>query len=90
VAIAVLHGICLGLICAVVNAPVVALVFGGVTGSGVSLVAAVLLKAGQSLWTATINFGLLTEPLDKGLQCVAAALVFRSLQRAGVRIGVTS
>lgn len=86
VAIAVLHGICLGLICAVVNAPVVALVFGGVTGSGVSLVAAVLLKAGQSLWTATINFGLLTEPLDKALQCVAAALVFRSLVRAGVRI----
>lgn len=88
-AISIFHGIVLGLICAIVNAPVVALVFGGVTGSGVSLIAAVLLKAGQSLWTATINFGLLTEPLDKGLQCVAAALVYRSLERAGIRIGAS-
>ena len=86
IAIATFHGIVLGLICAIVNAPVVALVFGGVTGSGVSLIAAVLLKAGQSLWTATINFGLLTEPLDKGLQCIAAGLVYRSLDRAGIRI----
>ncbi len=84
--IAVMHGCILGLICAVVNAPVVALVFGGVTGSGVSLVAALLLKAGQSLWTATLNFGLLTEPLDKSLQCLAAVLVYRSLARAGIRI----
>jgi hypothetical protein len=68
----------------VVNAPIVALVFGGVTGSGVSLLAAVLLKAGQSLWSATITFGLLSEPLDKGLQCLLAMFVLMRIRSAGL------
>lgn len=83
--ISLLSGVGLGLVAAVVNAPVVALVFGGVTGSGPSLIAALFLKAGQTVWEATMSFGLTSEPIDKGLQCIIAFLVFRRLRASGLK-----
>jgi energy-coupling factor transport system substrate-specific component len=71
-------GILLGLVSAVVSAPVVAYVFGGVTGSGSAFLVAFFLKAGQHLMSAVLHSGLTAEPIDKSLQVLLAALLFRA------------
>ena len=72
------YGIVTGLIAAVVSAPVVAYLFGGVTGSGSALVVAVFLKAGQELLSASLSSGLMVEPIDKTLQVLLAVLLYRA------------
>jgi energy-coupling factor transport system substrate-specific component len=62
----------------VVSAPVVAYLFGGVTGSGSALVVAVFLHAGQQLLSASLSSGLAIEPIDKSLQVLLAALLYRA------------
>jgi hypothetical protein len=52
--------------------------FGGVTGSGSALVVAVFLKAGQHLMSAAMLSGLASDPPDKVLQVLIAALLYRT------------
>ena len=73
-----LCGVVTGLAAAVVSAPVVAYLFGGVTGSGSALVVAVFLQAGQQLLGASLSSGLIIEPIDKSLQVLLAALLYRA------------
>ena len=72
------YGIVTGLTAAVVSAPVVAYLFGGVTGSGSALVVAVFLQAGHQLLSASLSSGLMIEPIDKTLQVLLAALLYRA------------
>jgi energy-coupling factor transport system substrate-specific component len=72
------YGIVTGLIAAVVSAPVVAYLFGGVTGSGSTFIVALFLKAGQQLLSAALLSGLTAEPVDKTLQVLLAALLYRA------------
>jgi energy-coupling factor transport system substrate-specific component len=74
----VLYGIVTGLVAAVVSAPVVAYVFGGVTGSGSAFLVAFFLKAGDHLMSAVLHSGFTAEPIDKTLQVLFAALLFRA------------
>jgi energy-coupling factor transport system substrate-specific component len=74
----ILSGILLGLVSAIVSAPVVAYVFGGVTGSGSAFLVAFFLKAGQHLMSAVLHSGFTAEPIDKSLQVLLAALLFRA------------
>ena len=74
----VLYGILTGVVAAVVSAPVVAYVFGGVTGSGSAFLVAFFLKAGQHLMAAVLHSGFTAEPIDKTLQVLFAALLFRA------------
>jgi energy-coupling factor transport system substrate-specific component len=71
-------GISTGIIAALVSAPVVVYLFGGVTGSGSSFIVAFFLKTGQQLLSAAILSGLTAEPIDKTLQVLFAALLFRA------------
>jgi len=73
-----LYGILTGIAAAVVSAPVVAYVFGGVTGSGSAFLVGIFLKSGQQLWDATLASGLIADPIDKTLQVLIAALLFRA------------
>jgi len=73
-----LYGILTGIAAAIVSAPVVAFVFGGVTGSGTALIVGVLLKSGEQLFRATLTSGLVADPIDKTLQVLIAALLFRA------------
>jgi energy-coupling factor transport system substrate-specific component len=73
-----LCGVVLGVVSAVVSVPVVVYLFGGVTGSGSALVVAVFLKAGQHLMSAAMLSGLASDPLDKILQVLIAALLYRA------------
>jgi len=74
----VLCGIVTGVVSAVVSAPVVVYLFGGITGSGSALVVALFLKDGLHLMSAAILSGLAADPLDKVLQVLLAALLYRA------------
>jgi energy-coupling factor transport system substrate-specific component len=78
VANVVLSGVITGIVSAVVSAPVVIYLFGGVTGSGSALVVAYFVKTGNFLWDATLRSGLIIEPVDKTLQVLLAALLYRA------------
>jgi energy-coupling factor transport system substrate-specific component len=72
------YGIATGVVAAIVSAPIVAYLFGGVTGSGSAFLVGMFLKAGQGLWNATLTSGLILDPIDKVLQVLIAALLFRA------------
>jgi energy-coupling factor transport system substrate-specific component len=74
----VLYGIVTGIVSAIVSAPVVVYLFGGVTGSGSAFVVAFFLKTGQQLLNSTLLAGFAIEPIDKTLQVLLAALLFRA------------
>ena len=67
-----------GIVAAVVSAPVVVYLFGGVTGSGSGFVVAFFLKTGQQLMNSALLAGFTTEPIDKTLQVLLAALLYRA------------
>ncbi len=74
-------GLVTGVVSAVVSAPVVVYLFGGVTGSGSAFVVAFFLKTGQQLLESAVFAGLATDPIDKTLQVLLAALLYRATPR---------
>lgn len=76
-----LAGVGLGVVAGIASAPVIVALFGGVTGSGASLVVAFLLESGKKLYQAVLLSGLASEPLDKTLQVLLALGLIRSLPR---------
>src|SRR5262249_27404389 len=74
----VLYGILTGVVSAVVSAPLVAYVFGGVTGSGAALLVAVFFKAGEHPMAAGLHSGFTAGPIDQTLAGLFAALLFRA------------
>lgn len=70
-------GIVTGVVAAIVSAPVVVYLFGGVTGSESAFVVAFFLKTGQQLMNAALLSGLTADPPDKVLQVLLAALLYR-------------
>jgi energy-coupling factor transport system substrate-specific component len=77
----ILYGIITGVASAVVSAPVVAYLFGGVTGSGSAFVVAFFLKTGEQLLSSAMLASLATDPIDKVLQVLLAALLYRATPR---------
>jgi energy-coupling factor transport system substrate-specific component len=75
----VVTGVLLGVVAGIVSAPVIVKLFGGITGSGASLVVAFLLASGKSVMKSVVLSGLAAEPLDKTLQCLLAVWVLRGL-----------
>ncbi len=75
-------GILTGVVAAVVSAPVVVYLFGGVTGSGSAFVVAFFLKTGQQLMSAALLSGLAADPVDKVVQVLVAALLYRATPAA--------
>lgn len=77
----VIYGLITGMVSAVVSAPVVVYLFGGVTGSGSTFVVAFFLKTGQQLLDSVVLAGLATDPIDKVLEVLLAALLYRATPR---------
>src|SRR3954449_7525731 len=77
----ILCGAITGIVSAIVSAPVVVYLFGGVTGSGSAFVVAFFLKTGEKLLDSALYAGLTTEPIDKTLQVLLAALLYRATPR---------
>jgi energy-coupling factor transport system substrate-specific component len=76
-----LYGLVTGVVSAVVSAPVVVYLFGGVTGSGSTFVVALFLKTGQQLLDSVVLAGLATDPIDKIVEVLLAALLYRATPR---------
>jgi len=72
-------GLGLGIVAGVVSAPVIAVLFGGVTGSGASVIVAFLLSSGHSLLKSVFLSGLACEPIDKLVQSLMAFWLIRGL-----------
>ncbi len=74
-------GLVTGLVAAVVSAPISAYVFGGVTGFGGDVIVAAFRAAGANLYQATLEQGLLSDPLDKMITCLLVFLVLSGMPR---------
>ena len=74
-------GLVTGIAAAVVSAPIAAVVYGGVTGSGTDALVAAFRSAGSSLYQATLQQGLLSDPLDKMITSFVVFFVLGSLSR---------
>ncbi len=78
---AVASGLVTGIVAAIVSAPISAIVFGGVTGGGTDLLVAAFRAGGASLTEATLQQGLLADPLDKMVTSFVVFFLLANLSR---------
>jgi hypothetical protein len=74
-------GLVTGIVAAIVSAPIAAIVFGSVTGSGTDLIVAAFRAGGDSLISATLKQGLLSDPMDKMITSFVVFFLVGSLSR---------
>ncbi len=74
-------GVICGSISALISAPIAAVFFGGVTGSGTDVLVAAFQKAGDDLQTAVLKQGLLSDPIDKTLTFFIVFAILGALSR---------
>ncbi len=78
-------GVGWGIVAAIVSAPVVVYLFGGVTGSGTSLLVAFFVSTGNQLLKSAVLSGLTAEPVDKTIQLFCAIAIARATPRTFLR-----
>lgn len=81
VAYVAIGGLVCGIISALISAPISAVLFGGVTGSGSDLLVAAFQQAGSDLGTAVLQQGLLQDPIDKTIEFFIAFVILQTLSR---------
>jgi energy-coupling factor transport system substrate-specific component len=81
VAYVAMGGLACGIISALISAPISAVVFGGVTGSGSDLLVAAFQQAGSDLQTAVLQQGLLQDPIDKTIEFFIVFVILQTLSR---------
>jgi hypothetical protein len=72
-------GILTGVIAAIVSAPISAIAFGGVTGSGTDLIVAALRQGGADVLQASLGQGFFSDPIDKLITSFVVFLILVSL-----------
>lgn len=72
-------GIITGIIAAIVSAPIAAIVFGGVTGSGTDLIVAALRQGGSDVLSASLGQGLFSDPIDKTITSFVVFIILAGL-----------
>jgi hypothetical protein len=72
-------GIVTGVIAAIVSAPISAIAFGGVTGSGTDLIVAALRQGGSDVLQASLGQGLFSDPIDKLITSFVVFMILVSL-----------
>jgi energy-coupling factor transport system substrate-specific component len=75
----IVTGICVGIVAAIMSAPVIIKLFGGITGSGSGFITAFLLASGKKIMESVILTGISCEPVDKTIQCLLAFWLIRTL-----------
>lgn len=81
VAYVAIGGLICGIISAILSAPVAAIVFGGVTGSGTDLLVAAFQQGGADLSTAVLQQGLISDPIDKTVTFFVVFVLLQALSR---------
>lgn len=76
-----LSGVLLGVIAAIVSAPVIILVFKGATGNGAALLTSLFVETGHQIVESVFLSGVSIEPIDKGLQCLLTFFILRSMPK---------
>jgi energy-coupling factor transport system substrate-specific component len=74
-------GLICGIVSALLSAPIAAIVFGGVTGSGTDVLVAAFQQAGADLSKAVLQQGLLSDPIDKTLEFLIVFVILQALSR---------
>lgn len=74
-------GAACGIVSALIAAPIAALVFGGVTGSGTDLLVAAFQKAGSTLEDAVRQQSLISDPIDKTITYLIVFSLLASTSR---------
>jgi hypothetical protein len=72
-------GVITGIVAALVSAPISAIVFGGVTGSGTDLIVAALRQGGADVQSAALGQGLFSDPIDKTITSFVVFIILASL-----------
>ena len=75
----VIVGISLGIVAAIVSAPVIILVFGGATGNGAALITSFFVQMGNQIVNSVFFAGFSIEPVDKTIQVLLAFFILRSI-----------
>jgi energy-coupling factor transport system substrate-specific component len=81
VAYVAMGGLICGIVAAIMSAPIAAIVFGGVTGSGTDLLVAAFQQAGADLQTAVLQQGLISDPIDKTVTFFIVFVLLQTLSR---------
>ena len=81
VAYVAIGGLICGIVAAILSAPISAIVFGGVTGSGTDLLVGAFQQAGSDLQTAVLQQGLLSDPIDKTVTFFIVFVILQALSR---------
>ena len=81
VAYIVVGGAITGIVSALISAPIAAVFFSGVTGSGTDLLVAAFQQAGSDLQTAVVQQGLLSDPIDKTITFFVVFALLGALSR---------
>jgi hypothetical protein len=68
-----------GCVAALVSAPIAAIVYGGVTGSGTDVIVAALRQGGADVYNASLGQGLLSDPIDKTITSFLVFLILASV-----------
>jgi hypothetical protein len=74
-----LAGIATGIVAAIVSAPIAAIVYGGVTGSGTDLIVLALRQGGSDVLHASLGQGLFSDPIDKTITSFVVYIILLSL-----------
>ena len=72
-------GVVTGIVAAFVSAPIAAIAFGGVTGSGGDLIVAALRQGGADVFSASLGQGLFSDPIDKTITSFVVFIILTSL-----------
>lgn len=75
----VVAGTATGITAAFIAAPIAALVFGGVTGSGTDLLVAAFRQAGADVQAAVLGQALISDPIDKVVSYFVAYLILGAM-----------
>lgn len=75
----IIAAICIWAVTQLTATPISVLVFGGVTGSGTSVLTGFLVAAGQGLWEAAFGTSLITETVDKIVSVGVVYIIIKSI-----------
>jgi hypothetical protein len=74
-----LSGLLTGVVAALISAPISAIAFGGVTGSGTDLIVAALRQGGADVMTAALGQGFFSDPIDKLITSFIVFIILSNL-----------
>ncbi len=81
----IVTGIIIGVVAAIVSAPVIVYLFGGIEANGPGLFTAFLLATGKTITQSVILKGVSVEPIDKTIQCLLSFFLIKSIPPSIIR-----